>query len=119
MSLAVYMDVHVPLAITEGLRRRAIDVITSQEDQTTLMDDDALLERASGLGRLLFTQDQDFLRIGANWSEAGRSFFGILYAHQLNSTLGQIVEDIELIATCCGSHELMNRTIFLPLRARR
>jgi hypothetical protein len=32
MPLPVYMDVHVPAAITAGLRRRGIDVLTSQED---------------------------------------------------------------------------------------
>jgi hypothetical protein len=32
MPLSIYMDVHIPLAITEGLRRRKIDVLTSQED---------------------------------------------------------------------------------------
>jgi predicted nuclease of predicted toxin-antitoxin system len=59
MSLAVYMDVHIPLAITDGLRRRGIDVLTSQEYETTELDDEFLLARASELGRLLFTQDQD------------------------------------------------------------
>jgi hypothetical protein len=28
------MDVHVPAAITEGLRRRNVDIVTSQEDGT-------------------------------------------------------------------------------------
>ncbi len=40
MPLTLYMDVHVPLAITDGLRRRNIDVTTSQEDHTTERDDD-------------------------------------------------------------------------------
>src|SRR4051794_26601769 len=61
MPLGVSMDVHVPLAISQGLRRRNIDALTSQEDETTERDDDSLLARASDLGRLLFTQDEDFL----------------------------------------------------------
>ena len=56
MPLSVYMDVHVPLAITDGLRRRNNDVLTSQEDGTSEMDDEPLLARATELGRLLFTQ---------------------------------------------------------------
>ena len=43
MSLSVYMDVHVPFAITEGLRRRKIDVLRSQDDETTEVDDESLL----------------------------------------------------------------------------
>jgi hypothetical protein len=34
MPLSLYMDVHVPAAITAGLRRRGVDVLTSQEDGT-------------------------------------------------------------------------------------
>jgi hypothetical protein len=30
--LRLYMDVHVKAAITAGLRRRGIDVVTAQED---------------------------------------------------------------------------------------
>ena len=32
MSLGLYMDVHVPLPITRGLRRRDVDVPTAQQD---------------------------------------------------------------------------------------
>jgi len=32
MPLAVYMDQHVPRAITNGLRLRQIDVLTAAED---------------------------------------------------------------------------------------
>ena len=46
MSLGLYMDVHVPLPITCGLRRRGVDVLTAQEDQTTRLSDPELLRRA-------------------------------------------------------------------------
>jgi hypothetical protein len=54
------MDVHVPAAITSGLRRRGIDVLTSQEDGSERLPDDRLLERSTQLGRVLFSQDDDF-----------------------------------------------------------
>ena len=57
------MDVHVPYAITIGLRLRGIDILTSQDDGTTQLADPDLLERASVLGRALFRQDKDFLRV--------------------------------------------------------
>ena len=37
MSLSVYMDGHVPFAITEGLRRRKIDVLRSREKRLTYL----------------------------------------------------------------------------------
>ena len=115
MPLSIYVDVHVPLAITEGLRRRRIDVLTSQEDSTTEEDDESLLARSTGLGRLFFTQDQDLLGIAAKWQGSGRPFVGILYAHQQASSLGRLVADIELLATCCVVEELSNRVTYLPL----
>ena len=63
MPLAFYMDVHVPSAVTLGLRRRGLDILTSQEDGTTRFDDDALLARATELGRALLSQDSDLLRV--------------------------------------------------------
>jgi hypothetical protein len=116
VPLAIYMDVHVPLGITDALRRRGIDVLTSQDDRTTLVDDEELLTRASDLGRLIVTQDGDFLGIAASWSKSGRSFGGIFYAHQLGVSIGQLVEDIELITSCCELNELVDRVTFLPLR---
>ena len=51
------MDVHIPAAITRGLRRRGVDVLTAQEDATTLYSDADLLDRAGEPDRLLFSMD--------------------------------------------------------------
>ncbi len=32
MAISFYMDVHVPFATTEQLRRRGVDVLVAQED---------------------------------------------------------------------------------------
>jgi hypothetical protein len=74
MTSTLYVDVHVPLAVTAGLRRRGLDVLTSQEDGTTREAEEDLLSRAAELGRTLLTQDQDFLRITAAWQRQGRDF---------------------------------------------
>ena len=63
MSLALYMDHHVDAAITEGLRLRGGDVLTCRDDGTTTLDDESLLARATQLGRVLFSQDDDLLDI--------------------------------------------------------
>jgi hypothetical protein len=55
------MDVHVPSAITQGLRARGVSVVTAQEDRSDRLPDPALLDRATALGHTLFTQDQDLL----------------------------------------------------------
>lgn len=62
MSIRLYMDVHVRRAITVGLRLRGVDVLTAQDDDSSRISDPELLDRASQLGRVLFSQDIDLLR---------------------------------------------------------
>ena len=115
MAAKYYMDVHVPAAITAALRRRGIDVLTSQEDNTREADDEALLARATELGRTLFSQDQDLLRIASVWQAAGRPFSGVVFSAQRGLSIGRCIEDLELLALCCSPDELNGRVLFLPL----
>jgi hypothetical protein len=110
------MDVHVPYGITIGLRLRDVDVLTAQEDGSRQSEDAVLLDRATGLGRILFTRDDDLLREGTLRQQRGESFAGIVYAHQLDVSIGQCVIDLELIAKASDSNEWTNRIEYLPLK---
>jgi Domain of unknown function (DUF5615) len=76
------LDVHVPLAVAEALRRRGIDVITAQEEGLSLSDDESLLEQSSAQERVLVTQDADFLEIVPRWRREGRASRGVIFARQ-------------------------------------
>jgi predicted nuclease of predicted toxin-antitoxin system len=116
MSLALYMDEHVPFAITAGLNLRGVDVLTVQEDAARELDDPELLDRAMELGRVVFTQDEDFLREAHRRQDSGEAFAGVVYAHQLNVTIGQCVADLELIAKVYEPEDMANRVEYLPLK---
>ena len=116
MSLQLYMDQHIPAAVTRGLRRRGVDVLTTEGDHAANWDDEEILARATDLERIVFTQDDDFLAIGHHWQLAGRDFAGIVYAHQLRITIGQAIADLELISKIMTAEEMRNRIEFLPLR---
>ena len=60
-----YLDEHVNLAVASGLRRRDIDVLTTQEADMLGVSDEEHLILATNQGRVLFTQDDDFLRLHA------------------------------------------------------
>lgn len=77
------MDVQVRWALSEGLRLRGVDVITAQEDEAGEFADSDLLDRATSIGRVVFTHDRDFLREGVERQRTGTSFAGIIYAHQI------------------------------------
>jgi predicted nuclease of predicted toxin-antitoxin system len=115
VSLALYCDVHVRRAVTEGLRLRGVDVMTAQEDNADQLEDARLLDRASALGRVVFTQDEDFLREAQYRQKTGQEFVGLVYAHQLNVTTGQCVTDLELIAKVYEPEDIANRVEYLPL----
>ena len=109
------MDVHIRRAVTSGLRMRSIDVLTAQEDGAAELDDDRLLQRATELGRILVSQDEDLLREGARRLREHNDFSGIIYAHQLRVTNGQMVEDLVLIATATSKQEWSGKIEYLPL----
>lgn len=109
------MDVHVPRAVTTALRLRSIDVVTAQEDGAAQFDDDRLLQRATDLGRILVSQDVDLLREGARRLREGEGFSGLVYAHQLRVTIGQIVEGLELIAAATSKEEWSGKIGYLPI----
>ncbi len=108
------MDHHVPAAVTDGLRLRGVDVLTSHEDGTSELDDAPLLQRARELGRVLFTQDTDLLVLAHEWQKSEREFAGIFYGHQLQLTIGQAVRDLELASRVLEAEEMRNRVEFLP-----
>ena len=115
MTVALYMDQHVPVPITKGLRRRGVDVITAFEDRRHELSDAALLDRASELERVLFTQDDDLLTEAAYRQRNGIFFHGMIYGHQQRVSVGDCVEDLELIAKACDKPDVINDVIYLPL----
>jgi Domain of unknown function (DUF5615) len=114
MTVALYMDVHVPQAITDQLRRRSVDMLTAIEDDQTETPDEQLLERANELGRVIFTQDIRFKALAEDWKQRGVPFSGLLFGHQLGATIGQYVKDLELVALASEPGEWLNQIEHLP-----
>ncbi|MBT9149170.1 MAG: DUF5615 family PIN-like protein [Dehalococcoidia bacterium] len=114
MAIAFYMDTHIPRVITIGLRLRGVEVITAQEDNATDLSDPGLLDRATGLRRVLFTFDDDLLAEATRRQLEGIPFAGVIYAHPLRVSIGTCVNDLELIARVGEPEDLANRTEFLP-----
>ena len=115
MALTLYMDQHVPKAITVGLRLRGVDVVTAYEDGAAELKDSELLDRAQTLKRVLFTQDDDLLSEAVRRQRENVPFYGVIYAHQLQVSIGTCVRDLELIAQAGESEDVVNQIQFLPL----
>ncbi len=108
------MDHHVHGAITQGLRQRGVDVLTAYEDGASQFDDERLLERATQLGRSLFSQDVDLLAIAHRWLQVGREFAGLVFGPQTALTISQGVRDLELIARVFDPPDKLDHIEFIP-----
>ncbi len=114
MALPLYMDVHVPAAVTFQLRRRGVDALTAQDDNASRRLDAELLTRATELGRLMVTQDIRFRVLAEEWQGRQQTFAGLVYGHQ-TLTIGQLVKDLNLIVNCLSAEDVAHQVIHLPL----
>lgn len=91
-------------------------MLTAQEDGARRFPDPMLLDRATALGRVLFSQDRDLLREAAQQQQHGVSFAGLIYAHQFRVTIGQCVRDLAVLAHTSDPEDFADRVEYLPLR---
>lgn len=114
MSVALYMDENVHDAITRGLRRRGVDVLTAQEDGMRERPDPEVLDRATALGRVAVSEDADFLAEAARRQRIGESFGGVVRVPQ-SLAVRVCIDDLELIAKAGEVRDYANRVEYLPL----
>jgi hypothetical protein len=86
-----------------------------QEENTAEFPDNELLDHALKLGRIVFSQDKDFLIICTWRQRSGIDFGGVVYASQLRLSVGQIIRDLHFLATILEPEEMTNQLLWLPL----
>src|SRR5262245_49272605 len=92
-TIRFHLDEHCDPAIAHGLRRHGIDVTTTPEAGFIGATDEEQVAYALPLGRVIFTQDRDYLRLNA----AGEPHAGIAYCHQQTRSIGAIIDALVLI----------------------
>ena len=114
MSVRFYADEHFPGPITRGLVLRGVDVLTAQLDNRERATDEALLQRATQLDRVLLSSDKDFYTIAHELQAAGRRFSGVLSV-PASLSYRAAIDDLELIAQCSEPDEWAGRISRLPI----
>ena len=99
-----YMDENIDFDITHGLRLRNVDVVTVQEDGRAKISDPEVMDRATELGRVVFTNDDDLLVEAMRRYQDGIEFSGVIYVHKRRLTIGQCIEEFE------------NRVQYIPIQ---
>jgi predicted nuclease of predicted toxin-antitoxin system len=95
--------------VAEGLRRRGVDVTTTPEVGLLQATDELQVAHSLREGRVLFTQDRDFLRLHA----AGVPHAGIAYCEKDTKSIGALIQGLVLIWELLEPHEMANRVDYL------
>ena len=77
-SVKFYLDEMISPKVARGLRNRGVDVLTTGEAGNLSKPDELQLEFASNGGRVLVTEDDDFLILIAD----GLQHEGIAFVHR-------------------------------------
>ena len=109
MPLSFHLDEHISAHIASGLRRRNIDVTTAADAGLIGATDMAHIEFAASSGRVVVTQDDDFLRIHAQ----GVAHAGIAYCQQQSMSVGEMLRRVILIYDLLSAEEMAGRVEFL------
>ena len=103
-----YMDEHIPKAVTEGLRRRGVDVLTAQEAGMLGASDQDHLALAVKEKRVLLTRDADFLRMHAT----GERNHGIVFVPH-NVQVGSILRGLMVLFDVLTAEDMIGHVEFL------
>ena len=106
--IKLYLDEHVSRAVAKGLRQRGVDALTVPEAGLIGASDEEHLARAFREGRVIFTQDDDFLRLAAR----GYRHTGIVYARQ-QTPVGEVIRGLLLICQVLDAEEMVGHIGFL------
>jgi hypothetical protein len=107
-EVSYYLDEHVPRAVARALRARRIDALTVAEAGSLGAPDVVHLVRALREGRVLVTQDDDFLRLAAG----GERHAGIVYVPP-DRSIGTVVRGLALIHAVLSAEEMHGQIEYL------
>lgn len=107
-DIRYYTDEHIGKAVIRGLRQRGVDVLTTPEADNLSADDEEHLVFALAERRVIFTQDDDFLKLASS----GKAHAGIVYAPQHSQT-GEIIQGLMLIYQVLEAEEMVSNIEYL------
>lgn len=108
-TIRFHLDEDVNPVIARELRKRGIDVTTSQEAGLLGTADGEQIAFALANDRVLVTHDNDHLRLHAQ----GVAHSGIAYCHRQKYRLGNLLGCLELLWESCEPGDLTGHVEYL------
>ena len=87
--IKIYTNESVSTAVAEGLRRRGIDAQSCRDVGNYGLTDEQQLDYARQNRFVVFTHDDDFLKLNVEYAIHGKEHTGIIYAHQRSFSVGE------------------------------
>ena len=112
-KISIYTNESVPVAIAEGLKRRGVDARSCRDMGNYGLTDEQQLEYARENNLVMFTHDDDFLKLSAKYMAQAREHSGLIYAHQRDYNIGECIRRIKLIVDILLPSEMKNHIEFL------
>ena len=104
-AVKFYLDENLSPEILKQLRLQGIDVIRGP----LRAQDMRHLPNATEMGRVVCTEDRDFLKLAA----AGLEHAGIIRGRQRRHSIGDWVKYLLLVHAACDAEELQNMVMYL------
>ncbi|NEO79763.1 DUF5615 family PIN-like protein [Moorena sp. SIO4G3] len=108
-TIRFHLDENVNKAIADGLSRRKIDVTTTSDAGLISSSDEEQLRFAYSQGRVMFTQDSDFLKL----HNSGFEHCGVVYCVKGRRSIGEILQGLILIWEVLEAEEIAGKVEFL------
>ncbi len=112
-ALRIYTDESVPTTVAEGLKRRGVDAWSARDTGNLGLSDEEQLEYAIREQAVIFTHDDDFLRLAHDWTQQGKEHWGIIYVHQYKHSIGECIRHLMDYALILEADDMKNRVEFL------
>lgn len=103
-----HLDEHIDPEIAAALRRHGVDVTTTLDAGLRSADDKTQLDFICKEGRVMVTDDPDFIRLAGTHSHPG-----IVIAHRRLLSVGEIIRRLVLVYEVLTPQEMADHIEFL------
>ena len=108
-TIRFHLDENCSHAVAEGLRRRGIDVTTTPETGLLGVQDVEQLAYRLAQGRVIFSYDEDMLRLAAS----GVEHPGVVFCQQRRRSVGDIIRGLVLVWERLAPSDMIGQVKYL------
>ena len=112
-EIRIYTDESVDVAIAQGLQRRGVEAFSARDRDKLGLTDEGQLIFARDEKATIFTHDNDFLRIAAQWIDDGRTHCGVIYCHQTTHGIGDCIRNLKILVAVLTQEDMIDHIEFM------